>query len=552
MLGELPRVASRSEAFRTACFLRAEVYGRRGDERKAARKRAWEGEDLKRFLGERWAAVSAVQVVIGLMVTFLALFAALFGYFISVGVNQTNQRFQERSSAAAQVVAADAFWIVEVANQTLRRVDIALGPAMSGDPDDLKPALDGLPAVVEVYIIDAQANTIYSTVPGAAAVSVEDREYFSALRDGAEFYTSPMIVSRLTGDRIFVFSKRVERDGSFAGAIMVSYSDRLLEDIWKTLDLGDGSTISLVRDDGHLMARYPPAEGPVDLSALPLFTQYLPAAPEGSYESDRSPVDGVARVVSYRAVEGTSIIAVASVATDEAWQTFVGNILIVLLIVSPVIIGLTLGSWWIVVLLNRDARNAGQLTMLFREIHHRVKNNMASVQALVRMQNIPDDAKRDLQSRFAAMAAMHEHIYRHDGYAAVSAKELVPAVVEQVNAAYGSTAALEYDIADVEVGHDQATPLALLLSELVTNALKYAFPDGRRGIISIVVSQADQSGRSRLVVRDNGEGMPDTDERSSMGMRLVKGVVVQLQGDFEFRNDGGTVFEANVVLSSPE
>lgn len=493
-----------------------------------------------------------MQVVIGLMVTFLALFAALFGYFISVGVNQTNQRFQERSSAAAQVVAADAFWIVEVANQTLRRVDTALGPAMSGDPDDLKPALDGLPAVVEVYIIDAQANTIYSTVPGAAAVSVDDREYFSALRDGAEFYTSPMIVSRLTGDRIFVFSKRVERDGGFAGAIMVSYSDRLLEDIWKTLDLGDGSTISLVRNDGHLMARYPPAEGPVDLSALPLFTQYLPAASEGSYASDRSPVDGVARVVSYRAVEGTSIIAVASVATDEAWQTFVGNILIVMLIVSPVIIGLALGSWWIVVLLNRDTRNAEQLTMLFREIHHRVKNNMASVQALVRMQNIPDEAKRDLQSRFAAMAAMHEHIYRHDGYAGVSAKELVPAIVEQVNAAYGSTAAIEYDIADVEVGHDQATPLALLLSELVTNALKYAFPDGRRGTISIVVSPADQSGRSRLVVRDNGEGMPDTDARSSMGMRLVRGVVVQLQGDFEFRNDGGTVFEANVVLSSPE
>ncbi|HEV2518073.1 MAG TPA: cache domain-containing protein [Devosia sp.] len=493
--------------------------------------------------------MSAVQVAIGLMVTFLVLFAALFGYFIAVGVNQTNQRFQERSSAAAQVVAADVFWIVEVANQTLRRVDTALGPAMSGNPQDLKPALDGLPAVVDVYIIDAEANTIYATVPGADAVSVSDRDYFTALRDGAEFYTSPMIVSRLTGDRIFVFSKRVERNGAFAGAIMVSYSDSMLENIWKTLDLGDGSTISLVRDDGQLMARYPPAEEAVDLSALPLFTQYLPASPEGSYASDRSPVDGVARVVSYRAVEGTSIIALASVATDEAWQAFVRNILIVLLIVSPVIVGLALGSWWIVVLLNRDTRHTEQLTTLFREIHHRVKNNMASVQALVRMQNIPDEAKRDLQSRFAAMAALHEHIYRHDGYASVSARELVPAMVEQVNAAYGSTAAIEYDIADVEIGHDQATPMALLLSELVTNALKYAFPNGRRGTISIVLSPADPSGRSKLIVRDDGVGMPDTDARSSMGMRLVKGVVAQLQGDFQFRNDRGAVFEASVVLS---
>ncbi len=482
------------------------------------------------------------------MLLFLALFAALLGYFVAVGVEQTRQRFEERSSAAAQVVAADAYWIAELASQTLRRVDAALGPSMSGNPDDLQPALEGLPAVVEVYIIDADANTIYATVPGASSVSVSDREYFTTLRDGAGFYTSPMIVSRLTGDRIFVFSKRVERDGVFAGAIMVSYSDKLLEEIWQTLDLGAGSTISLIRNDGQLMGRYPPAEEITDFSSLPLFTEYLPARPAGTYTSESSPVDGIARVVSYRSVEGTPIIAIASIATNETWQTFGRNILTVLLIVSPIIVGLALGCWWIIVLLRRDTRNTEKLTMLFQEIHHRVKNNMASVQALVRMQNIPDDAKRDLQSRFAAMAALHEHIYRHDGYASVHAKELIPAMVEQVNATYGSGITIRYDIADVEIGHDQATPLALLLSELVTNALKYAFPDGRPGTISISLSPVDQQGRSKLVVRDDGTGMPNEERRSSMGMRLVNGAVMQLQGEHEFRNDGGTVFEAKLAL----
>ncbi len=493
--------------------------------------------------------MSAVQVAVGLMLLFLALFIALFAYFITVGINQTQQRFQDRSSAAAQVVASNGYWIAEVAMQTLRRVDTALGPEMSGDPQTLQPALEGLPSIVDVYIIDADANTIYATVPGADSVSVADREYFKSVRDGADFFTSPMILSRLTGERIFVFSKRVERNGSFAGAIMVSFSDTLLEEVWHTLDLGAGSTISFVRSDGQLMARFPPAETPLDLSALPLFTDYLPASSFGTYHSERSPVDGLARVVSYRAVPGTSIIALASVATDETWRSFINSILIVLFIASPIMLGLALGCWWIVILLRRDSRNSEKLTMLFREIHHRVKNNMASIQALVRLQDIPTTAKRDLESRFAAMAAMHELIYRKDGYDSVSATELIPAVVNQVNAAYGSAVNVQYNIAELPVEPDQGTALALLLSELVTNALKYAFPDGRPGTISISLSPTGEPGLSKLIVRDTGVGMPLTEGSSSMGMRLVEGVVSQLGGEFEFRNDGGLVFEAKVRLA---
>ena len=172
--------------------------------------------------------VSAKQVVIGLAVSFLLLFVGIFGYFISIGVKQTQQRLEERSAAAAQVVATNAFWISEVANQTLRRVDAALGPEMFATAEDFALVLGGLPSITEIYVIDADAQTIYSTVPGAKDVSVADREYFTALRAGAAFYTSPMIVSRLTADRIFVFSKRVERKGTFAGAIMVSFSGVLL------------------------------------------------------------------------------------------------------------------------------------------------------------------------------------------------------------------------------------------------------------------------------------------------------------------------------------
>lgn len=490
------------------------------------------------------------------MLAFLALFAGIFGYFILAGVAQTQSRFEDRSAAAAQVVATNAYWIAEVADQTLRRVDAVLGPAMTGSETKLLPVLEGLPSVTELYVVDAAANTIYATVPGAENVSVADREYFTALRDGAEFYTSSLIVSRLTGDRIFVFSKRIERSGAFAGAVMVSFSDSVLKELWQTLNLEEGSTVSLVRDDGHLIARFPPPEGPIDLSGSPLFTEHLPDSDTGTFTSANSPVDGVGRVVSYRKVTDAPIIALASIASGPGWANFYRSIAIVLLIASPIVVGLLLGCWWIVKLLVRDAARAQELqasvelnTMLFREIHHRVKNNLQSVQSLVRMQqDIPENARRDLQSRFAAMAAMHEHIYKHDRYNDIDAHDFIPAVVDQVRAAYGSMTELRYSVEHLAVDRDHATPLALLLSELVTNAFKYAFPDGRAGCITIGLQQL-QHGHAKLTVRDDGIGMPIEGTANGMGMRLIKGVVAQMGGEFQFRNEIGLVFEADVALS---
>ena len=522
---------------------------------KTARSR-WEGTLEETRIARR--KVSAIPAAIGLMLVFLAVFAAIFGYFLVAGVRQTEERLVERSSAAAQVVSSNAFWIAEVAQQTLRRVDAALGPTMSGSAEELGPVLEGLPSLTEVYIIDAQARTIYATVPGANAVSVADRDYFVAVRDGARFYTSPLLESRLTGDRIFVFSKRVERGGEFAGAIMVSFPESLLQDLWRNLDFEETSTISLVRDDGQLMARFPPTEGPADLSQLPLFTQYLVEADTGTYNSARSPVDGVARVVSYRRVPGTDIIALASMGSAQAWANFNRAVVAVFIIVSPIILGLVLGCAWIVRLLYRDAAQARALqasveanTMLFREIHHRVKNNLQSVQSLVRMQDLPQAAKLDLQSRFAAMAAMHEHIYKHDRYQDIDAHDFVPAVVDEVMLAYGSDAVVGYAVEHIAVDRDHATPLALLLSELVTNACKYAFSEGEgAGAIHVGLRKGENE-RAILSVRDNGVGIDmERLTAGSMGMRLIKGVVAQMDGTYSIRSDGGTVFEADIALST--
>lgn len=507
-------------------------------------------------LKRSWREISAVRLAVGLMVFVLVLFLGILAYFIADGLERTNERLREQSRAASQVLATNAYWISEVANQTLRRVDVAMGPTLAGSAEDIEAVLQGLPSATEVYVIDDQANTVFSTVPGATGVSIRDREYYASVRDGAAFYTSPLLVSRITDDLIFVFSKRVVRNGEFAGVVMVSFSGSLLADFSRTLELSPGSTLSLVRDDGQLMARYPPTTGAVDLSDRPLFTEYLKQSSIGTYDAGASAIDGEPRVVSYRRVEDSRIIAVASVATSHVWVTLLETLATLLLVVSPVLFGLILISWWILRLLVRDADRAKELeasvelnTMLFREIHHRVKNNLASVQALVRMQNIPDTAKRDLQSRFAAMAAMHEHIYQHDRYEDIDAHDFIPPVVDQVKMAYGTDTQLVYDIDHVMVDRDHATPLALLLSELATNAFKYAYADDQTGTLSVTLRQRGD-GRAMLTVRDDGAGMELQEDANSMGMRLIRGVVGQMGGEYSYRNDNGVVFEAELALSA--
>lgn len=500
---------------------------------------------------KRFKDVPAIPAAITLLIVFLAAFLGIFGYFVLQGIDQTARRLEERADAGVQIVSTNARWLVEVAQQTLRRIDVALGPAMLSTPGQLLPVLEGIPPGTEIYIVDDEAQALYSTVPGASEVSVDDRKYFTEIRDGAEFYVSALLISRLTGDQIFVFSKRVERDGAFAGAIMISFNASVLADFWATVE--GASTISLLRTDGMLIARYPPTDGPVDFSDYVLFTDYLPAAESGTY-SATSPVDGVERIVSYNRIPGTPIVAIASVAAKPAWDSFWMAVWIVFLIVSPVIIGLAIGGYWIVRLLYRDAARKRELeaslaenVLLFREIHHRVKNNLQSVQSLVRMLDIPQNTKLDLQSRFAAMAAMHEHIYKHDSYTDIVATEFVPSIVEPILHTYGSRAKVSYDIDPVHIDRDHGTPFALLLSELITNALKYAFPGGRAGHVLVALKELDNE-RCRLVVEDDGIGFTPPEKVSSMGMRLIKAIVGQMNGSYRFAANDGTRFEAELAL----
>jgi two-component sensor histidine kinase len=502
--------------------------------------------------GQSYRAAKAL--IIFLFVLFVAMLAAS----MLRGWNDTGRRAEEQAASGAQAVAINARWISELSRQALSRIDLALGPDIEGNvaatADLVREAVSQLPGNAKSYIVAANGQTLFSTDPEVKPIDVRDRPYFSELAEGAFWYVSPILVSRLNGTQIFVFSKRLQRQGQFAGAAIISFDVDMLRDIWASIGGEENSAVALVRNDGQLVARYPLADGPLDLSSHELFTQHLASGDRGAFIT-RSPDDHMWRIVGFQRVPGTELVAVTAIDRDAAYWIFQRNAFVLLLFAVPTALALALAIAWIFRLLRNDQQRERDLStalevnrMLVRDTHHRVKNNLQAVMSMVRMHALSDSLKTALQNRIAAMSAVHEHLYRLDQFSEVSAATLVPGIVGPLHAGYGSKVEIAYDIDELQVDHDHATPLALLISELVTNALKYAFPDDRKGRVTIRLKSNGETG-ARLVVADDGVGRQGETpaQPQGLGSRLIRAMLVQLGGDGRYvEGSAGTVFEAEL------
>lgn len=497
-----------------------------------------------------WAAAA-------LIVLLFLLFLAVLSLSITRDWRDTQARASESALAASQVVATNARWIGELSRQALSRMDEALGPNIQDNvnftADLIRDAIVTLPGSARAYVVGADGGILFSTGDTARPVDVRDRDYFSALAGGQLWYFSSLLVSRQTGSQIFVVSKRLSRKGAFAGAAVISFDADVLKEAWESLGLDDVSTVSLIRSDGQLVARYPLTEGPLDLSEHALFTEYLPRGDSGTYTAI-SPVDGVSRTVGYRRVSGTPYIALASVSTQSAYALFWRNTYVMLAFALPTALALAAAIVWIIRLLMRDRQRRDQLAealnlnrLLVKDTHHRVKNNLQAVMSMVRMHDLPGELKADLQSRIAAMSIVHESLYRLDQFAEVDAATLIPRIVEPLREAFAAPVTVHYDVQPLVIDRDAATPLALIVSEVVTNALKYAFPDGRKGTIRIGFTQ-NPDGQPVLTIADDGIGFDQEQTAKGMGTRLIKAMVMQLGGTQRYERDAGTLFEATLAV----
>jgi PAS domain S-box-containing protein len=190
--------------------------------------------------------------------------------------------------------------------------------------------------------------------------------------------------------------------------------------------------------------------------------------------------------------------------------------------------------------------------ILLKEIHHRVKNNLQIVISLLNLQSryINDEKSaqviKESQTRIRAMALVHEKLYQSATIAKINLDDYVRFLGNSLFQFYGMNGkgiTFTTTISEVSLGINTAIPIGLMVNELISNSLKYAFPAGRRGEISIAIDLKDHL--LSIVYKDNGVGIPaDFDWRNakSLGLRLIISLVEQLNGTIELDRTAGTAF----------
>jgi two-component sensor histidine kinase len=184
--------------------------------------------------------------------------------------------------------------------------------------------------------------------------------------------------------------------------------------------------------------------------------------------------------------------------------------------------------------------------LLLQEIHHRVKNNLQAVAAMVNLQATPQEAKDELIGRIAAVTSVHQLMYETDRFGDVDVGKYLEKLLAGLKAAAPRGVMLKWNVVSIILSPDQAMPLGLILNELVLNAFKHGFPAGREG--EVVVTFFGGEGQARLNVKDTGIGKMEN-EAAGMGSRLITGFVRQLKGAMTSGGDGGHSVEVRFPIS---
>ncbi|PHS10821.1 MAG: hypothetical protein COA88_00610 [Kordia sp.] len=196
------------------------------------------------------------------------------------------------------------------------------------------------------------------------------------------------------------------------------------------------------------------------------------------------------------------------------------------------------------------SRKNAEKTIMLKEIHHRVKNNLQVVNSLLRYQSRGIEDKKILgmfetaQKRVLSMAMLHEKLYRSEDLKHIDVKDHITLLIEDLvkNYAVGKKIKLDIDISRIPIKIAVLTPLGLIISELITNSLKYAFVGQKNGQISVSLKEI-QNKKYELIVTDDGVGFMPSEKPKGLGSKLVQIFTKQLKGVIEKSDFPGTVYK---------
>ncbi|MFA7430800.1 MAG: histidine kinase dimerization/phosphoacceptor domain -containing protein [Rhodospirillaceae bacterium] len=549
---------------------------------------------------EHLAPPNKVPTAILLMLAGLLIVAAVGGWvaFIAADYARTIHNTQAELTRLTGLLQEHMHRTIEASDLVLQRLidhleERDLNALRSTDAlhRKLDDMVKGLPQVGSLRVMDASGAVVASSLQREpTGDNFADRDYFRAhaanTADGGP-YIGEIINDRQTGLRVFSITRALRSsDGTFRGVVVAFIYTDYFQSFYKSLGLGNDGSITIMRRDGALLVREPLPDNIIGIRIASPDKGLGPDTP-ATVTAARSPFDANERIIARRLVVGYPLVVFASRTTkgalanwrDRALESGLAGAAVTTAGMLLAVIGLralrrqrTMG----VQLREAHAtlekrvqdrtarltaanltleRTVAQRNLLLREVYHRVKNNLQQVDALIALQNRTlrnNETQRvlnDVRLRINALGMVHQQLMQTTDLETFSLRtflqDLCASIAYSVGAASrGIGMHVEADAMPVDL--DLAIPLGLLVNELIANAFRHAFPDGREGMISV---QARVEGTHLIVtVADDGVGYDTAAPTGdSAGSRIIEALSRQLRADVTVATEHGT----RCVLSIP-
>lgn len=412
------------------------------------------------------------------------------------------------------------------------------------------------PEVHAVWLVDGEGRLRASSraLP-APAVDLSERAWFAEMRAGGNgLVVGPRQIERSHRDDVFTLSlprRSGAEDGAFDGLIRLAITPGYFTNFYASAYPDEG-LIALVLEDGEILVSHPPdANLPRRIPAGSPAFEHMGEYRRAVWEAP-SAIDGETRIHAVARLDDLPVyaaFAVSRTSLEALWRNRVIAYAVYFVPALAALVFLGVLVWRShreleekVELRTRALSEAvAEKNQLLKEVHHRVKNNMQIVSSLIRMQERVHTSPEETIRRVQAMALVHDLIYSHGEFASVNlgayTRRLTDTLASAVTAS--TPVRITHDLDHLAVTLDRAMPFALILSEVINNAMRHAFPDGE-GHIAVTLEQID--GHAVLRVEDDGKGFDPAARTDGFGLKLIRSLAVQLEAEVSFEQGRGAAF----------
>jgi len=512
---------------------------------------------------------------------------------------------RDRMVQSAQALAGDEDDLLASAEQITRAIS-NLSAVRTGTPEcgaTLKEALVGITYFSNLMRIDRNGAVVCSALPHAKDLNLSATPIFGRARQAAGFVVSGEIPSAVL-KRPVVAGMLPLRDaqGVFQGVLSIELDTAWLDSLMRTHSRAPGAVVFIADRDHHVLGSNDRAvaqaliQGASWTENSSILRQARDAA-GNNWRFSEVALQGGPLFIGYAMKESALFSATyLSVATD-----FLTPVLMIMLAWTAIWFATEQQvTRWILYLRRISAAYRGghyairpslagapseftalgqgfsdmansiqdrdqrlrdaveQKSVLIREIHHRVKNNLQVVMSLLSLQvgRVRDPSARQAlvqaQARINALVVVHRILHEIEYQPTVDLKRIIAELGRQIaEGMSGNNSNLVYkeDLISVTVSGDFAIPLALFVTEVLTNTFKHAFPLGRAGTISLSLTEVGD--HLHLVIADDGEGYDDSGESSGLGRRLIQSLAQQIQGQVEVTTAPGKGTRTELIFKNP-